>query len=151
MCTIMTEMKVDSLDKRIIKMLEQDASQSREALAKQLEVNPSTIRRRIGKLVEHRVIRISAVCNSKRIGFPFTTIIAFDVAPGMVDSVFEKLSVRQEVSWLFVTSGVFDIIAIARFAGTDEIIGFVEKELAMVKGIENIEIFVVLQTINVAS
>ena len=52
----MTRFKVNSLDKRIIEMLEQDASQSREALAKHLEINPSTIRRRIRKLTEQQIV-----------------------------------------------------------------------------------------------
>ncbi len=139
-------MKVDSLDKRIIGMLELDAAQSSEFLSRQLDVNPSTIRRRIQKLVQGRVMRITAASDFGKIGFPFMAVIAFDVATEKIDAVMEALSARPEITWLFATSGRFDVLALARFSSTDEIFNFMESQLGKIEGIKDAEILVNLQT-----
>ena len=43
---------------RLIELLSQDARQSNWALVKQLNVNSSTVRRRISKLVKRAVLRL---------------------------------------------------------------------------------------------
>jgi len=45
------------LDERLIELLSQDARQSSQALANQLNVSSSTVRRRISKLVKRGVLR----------------------------------------------------------------------------------------------
>ena len=44
------------LDERLIELLSQDARQNSQALAEQLNVSSSTIRRRISKLVKRGVL-----------------------------------------------------------------------------------------------
>ena len=52
---------IDSLDEQLINLLAKDAKQSSEVLARQLCVSSSTIRRRMKKLVQGGVLRITAL------------------------------------------------------------------------------------------
>jgi len=88
---------MDSLDKKLIELLGRDARQSSEALAKQLNVSPVTIRRRVNKLIQSGVVRIVAVGDPNKLGFPLAAVIAFDVAHEKLDSVMEILASRPEV------------------------------------------------------
>ena len=89
---------LDSLDEQLLQLLEKDGRQSSEALAKQLRVSPSTIRRRVRKLIQSGVLCIVAVADPGKIGFPLAAVIAFDVAHDKLDLVMEKLSSRPEVT-----------------------------------------------------
>ncbi|MFQ5874857.1 MAG: Lrp/AsnC family transcriptional regulator [Dehalococcoidia bacterium] len=60
----------DSLDEQLVHLLEWDARQSSEALAKQLQVSPSTVRRRIRKLMQSGILRTVAFVDPTKLGFP---------------------------------------------------------------------------------
>jgi DNA-binding Lrp family transcriptional regulator len=100
----------ESLDEQLIELLSQDARQSSQALAKQLNVSSSTVRRRISKLVKRGALRFAALAEPAEFGFYLRAIIAFDVEHGKVRGVMELLSGRSEVKGLATTSGRFDLI-----------------------------------------
>jgi len=58
---------IDLTDQQLIRLLAEDARQTSEALAKQLGVNPSTVRHGLQKLTKDGVIRIVAHPKPKRI------------------------------------------------------------------------------------
>lgn len=88
---------IDGLDERLIHLLENDARQSSEVLAAQLNTSPATIRRRVRKLIQSEVLRIVAVVDSSKVGLPLTAVIALDVAHEKLDSVTQMLVSRPEV------------------------------------------------------
>ena len=135
---------VDSLDKRLIELLEQDATVSSQVLANQLSLNSSTVRRRMQKLLRQGVIRIFARPEPSKIGLPLIALIAFDVDHEHLSSVIEMLNSRPEVKWLAATSGRFDLIAMVYSASTDELYTFIEKEIGKTEGIKNTETFICL-------
>ncbi len=136
---------VDNLDKRLIKLLQIDARQSSDVLAKQLDVSPATVRRRIRKLIEEDVMRIQAVLDPAKVGLPLAALIAFDVDHEKLGSVMDFLSERPEVRWYASCTGRFDIIAMVRFSSTDELSEFVQKELIRLDGVRDTETFVCLR------
>ena len=135
---------VDSLDEKLIKLLGKDAQQRSEVLAKQLGVSSSTIRRRIEKLVKNKVIRIVARPEPTKLNLPLRVIFGFDVAHDKLNYIADRLSSREEVRWLAVTSGRFDIIAIMWFPSTEELYRFLEKEVGTLEGVRNTETFISL-------
>ncbi|MFC1986919.1 Lrp/AsnC family transcriptional regulator, partial [Chloroflexota bacterium] len=59
---------LDSLDRRLIDLLQQDAHQPSKVLAKQLSVSSSTVRRRVKRLIQQGIIRIIAIPKPEKIG-----------------------------------------------------------------------------------
>ena len=135
---------IDALDEKLIKLLQKDARQSSEALAKQLKVSSATVRRRTRNLLQDGVVRIMAVADPQRVGLPVTAVIGLDVTHDKLDSVMDVLSNRTEVIWLSTTTGRFDITAVARFASTDEIYTFMQQELANIEALKDSETLICL-------
>lgn len=132
----------DSLDEQLIELLSQDARQSSEALAKQLNVSSSTIRRRIDKLVKRGILRFAALTEPTKIGFPLRAIIAFDVAHDKVNEFMRALSSKSDVKGLAATSGRFDVMALVWFTSTDALFRFMESEVPKMEGVRNTETFI---------
>ena len=135
---------IDSIDQLLISLLADNARQTSEALAKQLGVNPSTVRRRLQVLLKNEVIRIVALPDPDMIGLSFRAVIAFDVAHEKLDSVVEQLQLRPEVQWLSITTGRFDVIAIVWFPSSEEFFTFIQTEVGALEGVRDTETFVCL-------
>ena len=82
---------MDSLDEKLIRILGEDARQSSETVASQLKVSPATVRRRVRRLIRDGVLRIVAVADPVKAGFPLIAVIAFDVVHRHLESAVEKL------------------------------------------------------------
>ncbi len=137
---------VDSIDEKLIKLLQQDARRSSEVLAKQLDVSPATVRRRVRNLIRNGVVRIAAIPDPEKVGLHLAVIIALKVDHDRLEEVMSALTARGEVSWACTTTGRFDILAMARFHSTEELTRFLQNELTKIDGIRDSETFVCLET-----
>ncbi len=137
---------VDSLDEKLIKLLQQDARRSSEVLAKKLGVSPATVRRRLRNLIREGVVRIAAIPDLEKVGLHLAAIIALKVDRDRLEDVMSALTARGEVSWACTTTGRFDILAMARFHSTEEFTRFLQDELTKIDGIRDSETFVCLET-----
>ena len=135
---------MNSFDERLIQLLGKDAQQTSEALAKQLNVSAATVRRRLKRLIENGVIRIMASADAKKLGFPLTAIIAFNVAHDNINSAMQTLSSQPEVKWISTTTGRFDVLAMVLFRSTDELSEFIHTQVAKIDGIRDSETFICL-------
>lgn len=133
--------KNDSLDERLIRLLQQNGRQSSDVLAKQLNISSATVRRRIKKLIQSGLMRVVAVVDPEKAGFPFIALIALDVHHNQLDSAMKFLANRPEVTWVSATTGRFDIIISARFPTADDFSKFLRVELAKVEGLKDSESF----------
>ncbi len=134
----------DDVDKHLVELLQKDARQSSGALAKKLAVSATTVRRRLRKLIKEGVLRVVAVVDPKKVGLPLITFITFDVAHDKVEAVMARLAKREDVIWVSSTTGRFDVLAVARFASTDELSDFLQKQLPSIEGIRDSETFICL-------
>ena len=133
----------DSVDRRLIQLLQENAHQSSEVLAKRLGVSSSTIRRRIKTLIQKEVIRIVAHPDPTKIGYAIMAMSAFDIDHENLESVLEILNNRPEVRWLAAVSGRFDIMASVWASSTDELFKQLD-DIGKIEGIKNIETFICL-------
>ena len=137
-------MGIDLLDEELIKLLAKNGRESTEVLAKKLKVTPSTIRRRVNELIKSETIRIVAVVDPKKAGYPLAAVIAYDVEHDKLDSAMKLLANLPEVTWVSSTTGRFDIISVQRFASTDDLNDFINKVMSQIEGLRDSEAFVCL-------
>lgn len=135
---------MDSLDEKIIDLLSVDARQSSEVLAEQLNVSSSTIRRRINNLVNQGIVRFAVLVEPTKSGFSLRALIAFNIAHENLNQVIEVLARKPEVKGLAVTTGRFDVIALAWFTSTETLFRFMENEVSKLQGVINTETFICL-------
>lgn len=70
-------MKLDQTDKKIIQLLGADARMSNNQMAKVIGVTEGTVRNRIQKLIQNKVIKISVINNINRFRKSFIGFCGF--------------------------------------------------------------------------
>ncbi len=135
---------LDSTNEKLIQLLGQDAQQSSETLAKQLNLSAATVRRRLRRLTRSGLLRIVGVVNPADVGLAVAAIIAMDIVPDKLASAMKQLAKQPEIKWLSTTTGRFDIIALARFRSSNELSDFVGNKLTQIEGVKDSETFICL-------
>jgi len=138
-------MSLDALDEKLIGVLKENARQSSEKLAKKLNVSPTTVRRRLKKLIRTQAVRMVALVEPSKAGISLLTIIAFDISHDCLDEAIQILMDQSEVKWISTTTGRFDVMVEAAFHSTQELSDFLQKKLAGLKGLKDTETFVCLE------
>ena len=135
---------LDKTDKQLIKLLEENAWQTSEAIARQLKVSSATVRRRQKQLVQNGVIRAVAITNPDRTNAGLCAIIALSVSHQDIDDVMQTLASQPEAKWVASTTGQFDILTLVEFNSTEELFQYVRSKLTQIEGIKDSETFVCL-------
>ena len=91
-------MAIDHFDIQLIDLLRQNANVSSTILAERLNVNSSTVRRRMKNLIDDGVIRIVALPNLEKMGLPVTAFISLEVSHERVKSVLKELSLNPHAA-----------------------------------------------------
>ena len=138
---------LNSIDRELIQLLEKDASQTSAALARQLSVSPATVRRRLKRLTQSGVLRITALVDPDKMGTPIIAIIAMNLMRDKLESATQLLASKPEIKFLSTTTGRFDIMICTWFHSTKELTNFVQKDLAQLPGLKDTETFICLQVI----
>ena len=136
----MSKIMIDLIDTQLISLLEQDATQTSEKMAKQLNTSSSTIRRRITNLIKRGVIRIIAIPDPNKIGRSVMAVIEFELSHEHAVSFSKTLASWEGVKCLYVTTGRVDAFAIVWFASQEELTTFL-KGTIKVEGVKNQEVF----------
>lgn len=136
---------LSEFDHRLIRALQLDGRRSSTAIAKELGVSESTVRRRIDWLTEEGYIRITAVCDPIRVGFAIWVIIQLQVDLSEIESVSGDLAQCPEVSFIATTTGAFNIYFTGAFVSNEHLYDFMTTKLAKYRGIRNSASFTILR------
>jgi Lrp/AsnC family transcriptional regulator for asnA, asnC and gidA len=129
------DVRISEADIRIIRCLNQDARSSAAAIAEELKIPESTVRYRLGRLVENKVLEFTAVPNPLHLGYQNWAILEIHAELARIRSVARELSLRSEVYFVAITTGNYDILAGAVFRSNEEMLEFITDYLPRVPGI----------------
>jgi Lrp/AsnC family transcriptional regulator, regulator for asnA, asnC and gidA len=138
---------IDELDRKIIDLLTVDARQSSKVLAKKLNVDSSTIRRRILQLIKDGAIYMAVLPSHQQTGFPIEAIIGLDVEEQELQACLEALSALPESKFVSATSGRFNVIATVFCTSTADVFDISQNILNKFKGIKSSETFVCMNIV----
>jgi Lrp/AsnC family transcriptional regulator, regulator for asnA, asnC and gidA len=100
---------IDDLDKEIIEQLTIDARQSSQMVAKKLNVDSSTVRRRIHRLIEDGIIYVTILQTHDKTGVPVRALIGLNIENRELETCLETLRSIPECRFVSVTTGRFNI------------------------------------------
>ena len=141
-----SQMKLDNLDRSLLKELEMDGRQSFRDLAKKTSVSVVTVAQRVRKMENDGIIKgYSAILNQEKLSYEITTITEVTVSKGKLVEVQERIAKMQSVCAVFDVTGIEDSIVIAKFRNRDEVSGFA-KELLTIPHVERTNTHLVLNT-----
>jgi Lrp/AsnC family transcriptional regulator, regulator for asnA, asnC and gidA len=138
---------VDHVDRRIIAFLQKDGRMSNTAIARQLSVTETTVRKRIARLVDSGYINIVAVPTPMAVGMSLSAIIGISVILTALRAVSEALHGYPEVRYVGLSSGRYDIIVEAFFVDQEHMLNFVSNQLGSLSGVTTVETSIILKVV----
>ncbi len=132
--------KIDSFDRMILNVLQDDGRASYSKIARRLKVPESTVRLRVKRLAERGIIRkFAALINPFKAGYSIVAFIAVDVEPSRVKKAAEELEKLPEVDVLGIATGAHDILMQVTVRDLHELENFLIEKLGRVDGIRSTE------------
>ena len=132
------EYELDDLDLKIIAQLQDDGRKASSEIARALNVPRTTVARRIDRMVRDHVITIAAFAHGDRIGLPVQVMIEIWTDQQRHDEVVEALKKLDEVRWMGVASGTFDILAEAMVRSHRHLRHLLLGKIGKIEGISQI-------------
>lgn len=138
--------KIDSVDKKILDIILNDARASLTDIAEEVDVSSSTVRNRMNKLKKIKVIRrfITEV-DWRKLGFDVQAMLFIQVKLGMSQVVWEKLQNIDEVLKVWETTGQATIIAVVKSKNMNEFYKLLSNKIEKIEGIEKIDVSFILK------
>ena len=133
------EFEIDELDRRIITELQDNGRKPSTAIARRLGVPRPTVARRIERLVNQKIITVGAFANGQRIGLPIHVMILINIVPQQHECVSEAVIALDEVRWVGVATGPFDLLIEGMLRSHDHLHHFLLKKLGVIEGITRIQ------------
>ena len=139
--------KLDEIDQKIISFLQEDGRIPLAQIAEQLHVSPGMIRIRYNRLVEMGILRVVAITNPLQLGFKTMAVIGIKVDGGKLLEVADKIAKLEEVIYLIVVSGSYDIIAEVLCRDQQHLLQFLTDRLYQIEGVRESESFIHLKIV----
>ena len=133
---------MDELDWKIIEVLQEDGRASNAGIARDADVSEGTVRRRLKRLIDEEYIKVVAMLDPKKMGFTAEALIGVQVDPNRIDQIAADIAELNDVSWVAVTSGSYDIFAWATLESSEALGVFLRTKIRMIPGVRRTETFI---------
>ena len=132
---------VDTVDLKLIRILQDNPRASYAELARLADMNESTTRRRVEALFAAGIIAPAIIPNVRRLGYEAVTLIGIKVDLTQIDAVAEKLLANPEITMLLVTLGRYDLFVAVALRSVNEVYNFIVNRSAPLDGVKDTEAF----------
>ena len=135
---------LDAPNRAIIEALQRDGRQPYGAIAEAVGLSEAAVRRRVQRLRESGIMQIVAVTDPLQLGFTRQAMIGISVE-GDVREVAEKLSAMQEVDYVVMCAGSFDILAEIVCEDDERLLHVLNDSVRSIPGVRATETFLYLK------
>lgn len=136
---------LDDIDRAVMDAMQKDGRASFAQIAERLGVSAGMIRLRYNRLVEQGYLRVAAITNPLRMGYKTMAMIGVRVDGSRLLEVAEKISKLEEVIYLVLTSGRYDLFAEVMCRDQSEFLDFLTNKLSAIEGVRESESFMHLK------
>ena len=135
---------LDDVSKAIIDQLQQDGRRSYAAIGKVVGLSEAAVRQRVQRLIDHGVMQVVAVTDPLALGFSRQALIGIR-ATGDLEPVADALVAMEEVDYVVLAAGSFDILAEVVAESDEHLLEIVTKRIRAIPGVLSTETFVYLK------
>jgi Lrp/AsnC family transcriptional regulator, regulator for asnA, asnC and gidA len=135
---------VDEVGKRLIEELQQDGRRSYAALAKTVGLSEAAVRQRVQRMVDGGLMQVVAVTDPMQVGFRRQAMIGLRVEGDLV-RVADELTKIDEVDYVVITAGSFDILLELVCEDDDHLLRVLSEQIRVLPGVRDSETFVYLK------
>jgi Lrp/AsnC family transcriptional regulator, regulator for asnA, asnC and gidA len=136
---------LDDLDKAIIKCLQLDGRRPYAQIGRELQVPEATVRQRAERLIGRGIVQIVGVTDPLAMGFQQPAFIGLKVDPGQLEAIAEAIAELDEVTYLVVTAGRYDLICEVVCADNEHLLRVLTERFSRIDGIRSTETLVELR------
>ena len=138
---------IDEIDQRIIEALQQDGRRAFTKIAADLNISEASVRQRVSHLINTKVMQIVAVTNPVKLGFSTATMLGIRVTGNRLLEVAQEISEFDEVIYLILCAGSFDMLAEVVCYDNDHFLTFLTEKLYKVQGVQQVETYSYLRVV----
>jgi Lrp/AsnC family transcriptional regulator for asnA, asnC and gidA len=135
---------VDEVGKRLIEELQQDGRRSYAALAKTVGLSEAAVRQRVQRMIDSGLMQVVAVTDPLQVGFRRQAMIGLRVE-GDLNRVADELAKIDEVDYVVITAGSFDILLELVCEDDDHLLRVLSDRIRVLPGVRDTETFVYLK------
>ncbi|HZM67496.1 MAG TPA: Lrp/AsnC family transcriptional regulator [Nakamurella sp.] len=135
---------LDEVSKNIIEQLQQDGRRPYAAIGAAVGLSEAAVRQRVQRLVRSGVVQIVAVTDPLRVGFTRQAMIGIRV-DGALDPILQTLRDLDEVAYLVITAGSFDVLAEVICEDDQHLLYLLNEHIRPIEGVRSTETFVYLE------
>jgi Lrp/AsnC family transcriptional regulator for asnA, asnC and gidA len=135
---------IDSVSLAIIEQLQEDGRRPYAAIGKAVGLSEAAVRQRVQKLLDQGVMQIVAVTDPLTVGFRRQAMVGIHV-DGDLDPVADALTAMDEVEYVVVTAGSFDLLIEVVCEDDDHLLETINKRIRTLPGVRSTESFVYLK------
>lgn len=135
---------LDEVSKKIIEELQLDGRRPYAAIASSVGLSEAAVRQRVQRMVRSGVVQIVAVTNPLHLGFNRQAMLGIRI-DGPLDPVIEAISALDEVAYVVVTAGSFDVLAEVICENDEHLLHVMNEQIRTIEGVRSTETFVYLE------
>jgi len=138
---------LDEIDKKIIKVLQDDARTSLRKISELVKVSLGTVSNRVKKIEKNGVIKgYSVILDPDQIGWELNVVIGLRIQKGRLIEIQEKIAKDSRVHGVYDVTGDFDSMVIARAKNRKDL-DDLSKNVLSIDGVERSITHLVLNTV----
>lgn len=135
--------ELDDVSKGIIEQLQEDGRRPYATIGRAVGLSEAAVRQRVQRLTDSGVMQIVAVTDPLQLGFPRQAMVGLRTSADLEETA-DHLAEIQEVDYVVITAGSFDLIAEVVARNDDHLLEIL-KEIRAVPGVTTTEAFVYLK------
>jgi len=135
---------LDDVSKGIIEQLQQDGRRPYAAIGKAVGLSEAAVRQRVQRLLDNGVMQIVAVTDPMELGFARQAMIGI-TAEGPLEPVADELAKMDEIDYVVVTAGGFDLLAEVVCESDEHLLDVLSNRIRTINGVRSTESFVYLK------
>lgn len=137
------QVTLDATDKTILRALQKDGRMSYAQLGPQVGLSAPAARQRVQRLIDLEVLRVVGVTDPLALGLPLMAMLGIR-ADGDLRAVADRVSELNEVIYVVLTSGVYDLLVEVVCREPHELLDLVEDAIKPIEGVRGVESLVYL-------
>ncbi|MEX0767632.1 MAG: Lrp/AsnC family transcriptional regulator [Microthrixaceae bacterium] len=134
----MSTQMMDATDRALIQLLQINGRSPYTQLAKEVGLSEAAVRQRVQRLLDQRAMQIVAVTDPMKLGLMRQAMVLIKV-DGDVREVADRLEEIEEVSYLVVTAGSFDLLAEVVVNDDEALFLLLNDQIRSIEGIASTE------------
>ena len=137
------DFQLDATSAAIIEALQRDGRRSYASIGKLVGLSEAAVRQRVQRMIDTGVFEIVAVTDPLELGFARSAMVGVNVT-GPLEPVADALAEIDEVTYLVLTAGTWDILAEIVCEDDEHLLRVVSEQIRSIPGITLTETLVYL-------